>query len=106
MRASVARCFAVLALVAACVTGAVAVSGPEKSGAAPSRIACGVERWTVKTLQDKPILRPARTTTVRYLVTRPASAHLPSSRLPFEHNVFTVTAAVVLVRPESDGDFH
>jgi hypothetical protein len=67
---------------------------------------CGVERWTVKTLQDKPTLRPARATTVHYLVTRPAPAALPDSRLPFEHNVFTVDAAVTLVRGEADGDLH
>jgi hypothetical protein len=54
-----------------CVLAALAMSGTEKSGATPSRIACGGERWTVKTLRDKPILRPARTTTVSYLVTRP-----------------------------------
>ena len=45
-------------------------------------------------------------TTVHYLVTRPAPAYLPDRRLPFERNVFTVTAAVVLVRAEDDGDFH
>ena len=44
--------------------------------------------------------------TVHYLVTRPAPAYLPDRRLPFERNVFTVTAAVVLVRAEDDGDFH
>jgi hypothetical protein len=60
----------------------------------------------VKTLQDKPTLKRARTTTVRYLVTRPAPASLPDTRVPFERNVFTVTAAVVLVRAEDDGDFH
>src|SRR5690348_6534949 len=71
-----------------------------------SRIACGTERWTVKTLQDQPVLRPAKFTTIHFLVTRPAPAHLADTRLPFEHNVYTLEAAVTLVRSEDDGDFH
>jgi hypothetical protein len=70
------------------------------------RILCGVERWTVKTLQDRPILIPARTVTLRYLVTRPAPSYLPSTRLPFERHIFRVVAAVTLIRPEDDDDFH
>jgi hypothetical protein len=85
---------------------AVAAIAAGTSSASSRRIACGVERWTVKTLQDKPILRPAREATVHYLVTRRAPAYLPDRRLPFERNVFTLTAAVVLVRAEDDGDFH
>jgi hypothetical protein len=65
-----------------------------------------VERWTVKTLQDRPRLLPARATTVHDLVTLLTPAVHPATRLPFEHNVFTVTAAVTLVRREDDGDFH
>jgi hypothetical protein len=76
------------------------------SQAAENKIACGVERWSVKSLQDRPSLLPARSTTVRYLVTRPAPTNLPSTRLSFERNVFTVTAAVTLVKAEDDGDLH
>lgn len=68
--------------------------------------ACGVERWTVKTLQDRPNLLPARKTTVAALVRVRSPASLPDTRLPFERHIFTVTAAVVLVRPEADSDFH
>jgi Protein of unknown function (DUF3761) len=68
--------------------------------------ACGVERWTVKTLQDRPSLLPRVLTTIHFLVTRPAPSTLPSTRLPFEHHVFSVTAAVILVRQEQDGDLH
>jgi len=71
-----------------------------------ARVLCGVERWTVKTLQDRPSLFPAHTVTLRYLVTRPAPASLPVTRLPFERHIFRVVAAVVLVRPEDDGDHH
>jgi len=67
---------------------------------------CGVERWTVKTLQDRPHLLPAKKTTVHFLVTRPAPSTLPSTRLPFERAVYTVVAAVSLVRHEADSDFH
>ena len=68
--------------------------------------ACGVERWTVKTLQDRPHLLKARKTTIHYLITRPAPSSLPDTRLPFERHIFTVVAAVVLVRPEDDSDLH
>jgi hypothetical protein len=60
----------------------------------------------VKTLQDRPHLLPNRLTTVHYLVTRRAPSHLPSTRLPFEHHVFTVVARVTSVREEADGDHH
>jgi hypothetical protein len=65
-----------------------------------------VERWTVKTLQDRPALIPAQTTTIAYLTSRTPPASLPDSRLPFERHIFTVTAAVVLIRHEDDQDFH
>jgi hypothetical protein len=67
---------------------------------------CSGDRWTVKTLEDRPHLLPARRTTIRFLITRPAPSQLPATRLPFERHVYTVTAAVVLVRPEGDGDLH
>jgi hypothetical protein len=73
---------------------------------AATTAACGVERWTVKTLQDRPRLLPPRKTTIHYLITRRAPSYLPDARLPFEHHVYTVIAAVVLVRPEDDSDLH
>src|SRR6185436_8951060 len=56
-------------------------------------------------LGDRPSLLPARPTTIRFLTSRPAPSSLPQ-RLPFERHIFRVTAAVTLVRPEDDGDFH
>ena len=76
------------------------------SGSSSSSGACGVERWTVKTLQDRPRLLRARKTTVHFLVTRPAPHSLPTTRLPFERHIYTVTAAVTLVRQEDDSDIH
>jgi hypothetical protein len=88
--------------LAAALSAPAANAGPESAEVA----ACGVERWAVKTLQDRPHLLPARKTTIHYLITRPAPSHLPDTRLPFERHVFTVTAAVTLVRPEEDSDLH
>jgi hypothetical protein len=79
------------------------------SSAAPTasgRSSCGVERWTVKTLQDRPRLLSVKRVTLAYLVSRPAPASLPVTRLPFERHIFRVTAAVTLVRSENDGDLH
>lgn len=99
------RRFFAFAALAAALVGSVGVSA-RTSHASSAFGSCGVERWTVKTLQDRPHLLRNRLTTVKYLVTRPAPAHLPDTRLPFEHHVFTVVAAVTLVRPEDDSDLH
>jgi hypothetical protein len=91
------------------VIGALALSASTAADAAVAlraRELCGVERWTVKTLQDRPHLLPVRTVTLRYLVTRPAPASLPSTRLAFERHVYRVIAAVTLVRHEADDDYH
>jgi hypothetical protein len=93
-----------IAGIVAALTASVGLSIPTSH--ASSAAACGVERWAVKTLQDRPRLLPARKTTIHYLITRPAPAHIPDTRLAFEHHVYTVIAAVVLVRPEEDSDLH
>ena len=91
-------------LVAAALATSIALRAhPSRAG---SNAACGSDRWTIKTLQDRPRLLPARKTTIRFLSTRLAPSHLPDTRLPFEHQVFTVVARVVLVRPEADSDLH
>jgi hypothetical protein len=40
------------------------------------------------------------------VTSRQAPASLPDTRLPFERHIFTVVARVVLIRHESDDDFH
>jgi hypothetical protein len=97
---------AVAALVVVAALASAGVRGATLSPSARAGGACGVERWTVKTLQDRPHLLRARKTTIHYLITRPAPSPLPDMRLPFERHVFTVVAAVVLVRPEEDSDLH
>jgi hypothetical protein len=68
---------------------------------------CGIERWNIKTLKDRPLLKRATQTTVAHLVAqaRPASFP-PPGRLAFEHRVFNVIAAVTLDRTEADLDHH
>ena len=96
----------VLSVLAGALTAAALAVGADGTDASSTRIACGVHRWSVKTLQDAPQLRPARMTTVHYLVTRQAPPLLPTVRLAFERNVFTVDAAVTLVRADAVGDLH
>ena len=100
------RIAAAVALVAGGGLIAGFASRTPGTSAATARVECGVERWTVKTLGDRPVLLPARPTTIKFLVTRPTSEGLPQTRLPFERHIYRVTAAVTLVRPEDDGDFH
>jgi hypothetical protein len=90
------------------VTAVVAVSTATAvpTGHATTSYACGVDRWNVKTLQDRPHLLPNRLTTIKYLVKRPAPSYLPSTRLPFERHIFTVTARVTFLREEADSDYH
>ncbi len=78
---------------------------PAVSSGTSQAATCGVERWNVKTLQDRPVLLPMYRTTITYLVTRPAP-RFPTRRLPFERRIFQVVANVMLVRPEADGDLH
>src|SRR5436309_6240099 len=44
----------------------VAGGSPATTTTSPSPGACGVERWTVKTLEDRPVLLPVQRVTVGY----------------------------------------
>jgi hypothetical protein len=74
--------------------------------ASQARSMCGVERWKVKTLQDRPKLHTAKTATIVQLIAVPKPVPLPGTRAPFEFNVFRVTAQVTKIIPEDDGDLH
>jgi hypothetical protein len=76
------------------------------AAASHARVLCGAERWTVKTLQDRPRLLRGKRVTFAYLVSRPAPARLPTTRRPFERHIFSVTAAVTHVDPQVDEDLH
>jgi hypothetical protein len=97
------RRLAVVALVRTLAAVTARVAAPSAHPVHVScALACGVERWTVKTLQDKPKLLRRQNTTVAHLISVVKPAHLPNTRLPFERHVFRVTAAVTLVRKEAD----
>ncbi len=84
----------------------VAAPAPERHARVSAALACGVERWTVKTLQDRPKLLPVRPTIIAHLVSLPRPSSLPATRLPFERHVFSLIATVTLVRLEDAGDLH
>jgi hypothetical protein len=76
------------------------------AGATHARIMCGVERWKVKTLQDRPTLLPVQATTIASLISQPKPSPLPGDRAPFERHQFKLTAQVTKVLSEDDGDLH
>jgi hypothetical protein len=75
-------------------------------GQATTKLRCGGDRWSVKTLQDRPNLLPNRMTTVKWLVHRKPPAHRRKTRMAFEHHAFTVVARVTAVHLERDSDYH
>ena len=80
---------------------------PRGGGAAHGRDrGVWVERWAVKTLQDRPRLLPVRATTVAHLVSLPRPPFVPRTRLPFERHVYRVIASATLLREEDDQDLH
>ena len=97
-----------VALVVACAVLAARIAAPS-SGAHfrySAALACGVERWKVKTLQDRPRLFRANAIPMSQLVSHERPTPLPGTRLPFERHIWSVDAAVTLVRHEPDEDFH
>src|SRR5205085_1968071 len=95
---------AVLALAVSLVAAMLATSTVATGSS--TKIACGSERWNVKTLQDRPKLKAVKNTTIAQLVTIPQPSSLPATRLADEFRVYRVTARVTLVRHEGDDDFH
>jgi hypothetical protein len=70
-------------------------------------LACGVERWNIKTLKDRPLLLRARSTTVTHLTSLRRPLYLPPRRrLLRERQIFSVIARVTLKRSEDDLDYH
>ena len=102
------RVIAVLLLAGLAAVGArIAAPAHARQTRTAATFGCGVERWTIKTLQDRPRLISARPTTVAHLVSVPRPAFVPTTaRLPSERRIYSVTAAVTLVREESDQDLH
>lgn len=97
-----------LIALAAAVAARVAMPAPQHVQARGSiALACGVERWNIKTMKDRPILLRTRSATVAQLTSLPRPAYLPAARrLPIERRVYSVIAAVTLDRTEADLDHH
>jgi hypothetical protein len=94
--------------VAASIPVALHVAAPAaaRHAALPVTQACGYDRWNVKTLQDQPTLFPTEKSTVPALGVLPRPPSLPSTRLAQERHVYVVTADVIAIHPETDGDLH
>jgi hypothetical protein len=97
-----------MAAIVASVPVALHVAAPSAAphAALPVAQTCGYDRWTVKTLQDRPSLLPTESSTVPALGVLPRPASLPSTRLSWEHHVYVVTADVIATQAETDGDLH
>lgn len=97
----------VLVALAAAIVARVAAPAPERHAGFSAALACGFERWDIKTLKDRPRLLRARSTTVAHLVGLPRPVPFPPpGRLPLERRIYSVVAAVTLDRSEADLDHH
>ena len=100
------RCLLTLVLVASVVTGFAATSSKGRGAAS-----CGVERWSIKTLQDPAgralNLSAYKTTTVSALRSQPVKRGPGGSRgAGVESTVFKLRARLVEAKLESDSDIH
>ena len=99
---------ALVVLLAASAAVAARIAAP--SDARPVHVnralMCGSERWTAKTLQDRPHLLSAKFKSVAQLaaLTRPKPA--PVERSNFERHIYSVDASVTHVLMEADQDLH
>lgn len=93
-------------------TGTLAVTVTAPPSTPPSGLACGVERWAVKTLSDPAAtsvdFANVRQTTIRELNQFPTRCSgLPSSRTYAEEfRFFEIVGRVTYVRREDDRDYH
>lgn len=68
--------------------------------------ACGVERWPVKTLQDRPPLTGPVKTTIDHLVSLPVDQGGQNTRSAAESVIYTITGQLTFEKQEADGDIH
>jgi hypothetical protein len=93
--------------VLAAIAARIAAPAPQRHARFSAALACGFERWGIKTLKDRPRLLRARKTTVAHLVALPRPQPFPPpGRLPLERRIYSVIAAVTLDRSEADLDHH
>jgi hypothetical protein len=68
---------------------------------------CGPPRTALKiSVRSRPSLLRARPRTVANLVGLTRPAQLPATRLPLERRIYSLIAAVTLVKAEADQDLH
>jgi hypothetical protein len=97
----------VFIVLAAAVVARVAAPAHQRQAPFLAALACGVERWNIKTLKDRPLLLRARVATVAQLTSLRRPSYLPPRRrLPIERRIYSVIAAVTLDRTEADLDHH
>jgi len=103
-RARPSKRVALVVLLAASASVAARIAAPSSARPvhANRALMCGSERWTVKTLQDRPHLISAKFKSVAQLaaLTRPKPA--PVERSTFERHIYSVDAAVTHVLMEAD----
>lgn len=105
---------ALLLLAAACQSPTAPQplpSSPRPPTGPPQALACGIERWAIKTLSDPEVAAVDLTpipTTIGALNARTARCSaLPDRRIgPDEFRTFEVIGRVTLVRPQDDRDYH
>jgi hypothetical protein len=101
------RRIAIVAVALALVATAARLAAPSHATRFRASRVCGVERWGIKTLQDRPRLLRARATTVAHLVSIPRPASVPTTRrLPLERRIYSVVASATLYALEADQDYH
>ena len=69
-------------------------------------VACGTERWPVKTLQDKPTLTGPVASTIDALDAMPATPGGQDTRSPAESTIYSVTGKIAFEKLEADSDMH
>ncbi len=74
----------VAAVVGIAVVARVAAPSHASHFRYSAALACGVERWKVKTLQDRPRLLGVHSIPIAQLVAHKRPTPLPATRLPFE----------------------
>ena len=91
--------------VAALALAALQVASPSGASRLRGSGVCGGDRWHVRTLQDRPKLLPAHTTTLRKLgeLRRPSS--IPATRMPIERQIVTLNTGAAIATREANGDF-
>ena len=100
---------AIVALIATVAVLVARVGAPSPADHAhfSAALACAGNRWDIKTLRDRQRLVRMRPTTIAHLISlRHPYRYPPPARLPIEHQIFTVVAAVTFVQPETDLDEH